>query len=206
MSKRNLSILLAVLIITGYAAYLSYHFFATKLVPAELIAVLRPAPKQLQEFKLIDQNKNSFTLDHLKNTNTLLFFGYTSCPDICPTTLTILNQLYNQLNKTNPSESYNIVFVSVDPKRDSTEKLSDYMNYFNQDFLAVTGTKTEIDQFARQFGAGYVIDGDVSGDNYLVSHTSSIFLINSQQNFIASFSPPHHAEIIASQLQLIEKL
>jgi len=206
MTIRNISIFLAILVITGFTLNLGLNYFTPNQIPTELLAVLRPAPKPLQKFKLTDHNNKTFTLDQLKNTNTLLFFGYTSCPDICPTTLTILNQLYNKLNNNKTTESYKIVFVSVDSNRDTTEKLSEYMNYFNQEFLAVTGTKTEIDQFTRQFGAGYVIEGDVTEGNYLISHTSSIFLINSQQNFIASFSPPHHADIIASQLQLIEAL
>ncbi len=173
-------------------------------IPIELLAVIKQTPRQLNDFILIDQNNNPFTLEQLKNRNTLLFFGYTSCPDICPTTLTTLNDIYKKLVAAKNKLKLNYIFVSVDPERDTIDRLSSYMDYFNPEFLAVTGSKSQIDAFIRQFGASYIINEKESDGNYLVSHTSSIFLIDSRQNIIASFSPPHKADTLLVQLDKME--
>jgi len=178
----------------------------TKNVPTELIAVMRPIVKQIDDFTLKDQNNKSFSKQNLSGRNTLLFFGYTSCPDICPTTLTTLTQLNSLINDNTAPIKYQIIFVSVDSKRDTVDRLDTYMNFFNKDFLGVTGDKASIDSFTKQFAARYEIEGDQSKGDYQISHTSSIFLINTETEIIAAFSPPHHAELMASQLQLIEKL
>ena len=80
------------------------------------------------------------------------------------------------------------------------------MGYFNKDFLGVTGSKEEIDNISGQFNAGYIFEEKTSDDEYLVSHASSIFLVNPQLNIIAAFSPPHHADIITSQLHKISEI
>jgi protein SCO1 len=202
-------------------AYVIYNqSLPKKSIPTELLAVMKPQAKSLKAFSLTDHNNQPFNLNSLKNKNTLIFFGYTSCPDICPTTLTTLNKVYQQLKK---EITLNIIFVSVDPERDTINKLSSYMNYFNNDFLAVTGISKKINQFARQFNASYIIEEKTSynkaelssspartkpislRDNYQISHTSSIFLIDSKLKIIASFSPPHHKDIIVSQLRMILK-
>jgi len=202
MTPRNILLLVFVSLFAVLSSYIGFHFLTQKKqVPTELLAVLKPSPIALQKFSVIDQNNKPFTLENLRNKNSLLFFGYTSCPDICPTTLSILNQVYKQLEK-----KVNVVFVSVDPQRDTTDKLSSYMKYFNKNFLGVTGSKKDIDQITKQFNAGYIIEEKTSDDNYLVSHTSSIFLINPELNIIASFSPPHHAGIIVSQLKMIDEM
>lgn len=171
-------------------------------IPNELIAVLKPNPIQLTDFSLTDHNNEAFDLKRLYNNNTLLFFGYTSCPDICPTTLTTINLVYKNLK----TKDVNVVFVSVDPERDKTENLADYVQYFNKNFIGVTGTKASVDELTQQFKAGYVIEEATSEGSYLVSHTSSIFLVDPQAKIIASFSPPHHADVIASQLETIFNL
>ena len=103
-------------------------------------------------------------------------------------------------------KNLNVVFVSVDPQRDTVDKLFNYAKYFNKDFIGVTGRKDEIDGISKQFNAGYILEEKTSDDEYLVSHASSIFLINPDLNIIAAFSPPHHADIITSQLRMISKI
>jgi protein SCO1 len=202
MMSRNILLLVFLTLSIVLLSYIGFEFLTQKKnIPTELLAVLKTNPIALNEFSLTDQNNRPFTLKELKSKNTLLFFGYTSCPDICPTTLNVLNHVHKQLEK-----EINVVFVSVDPQRDTTDKLLDYMEYFNKDFLGITGSKKDIDQFTKQFNAGYIIEDKTSDDTYLVSHTSSIFLINPELNVIAAFSPPHHASIISSQLEMINEL
>ena len=206
MSSRNALLLTLLSLGIVLFAFSGVNLFAPKKPPIELLAVLKANPTSLQPFSLTDQNNRPFNLDQLRNKNTLLFFGYTSCPDICPTTLTTLNLVYKQLKKEALYSNLNIIFVSVDPQRDTTNKLLNYTRYFNKDFIGVTGEKKDIDNISRQFNAGYIFEEKTSDDEYLVSHASSIFLINPELDIIAAFSPPHHADIITSQLLMISKM
>ncbi len=184
-----------------------FNLWSSRDMPPELQAVLRFQPTVLKPFTLTDQDGKPFAMAQLKGKRTLLFFGYMSCPDICPTTLATLNQVYKKLGTIPGARTdLQVVFVSVDPERDRPEKLAEYIHYFNQRFIGLTGSKEAIDKFARQFSAGYVLEEKQADGNYLVSHTSSIFLVDPQANLIATFSPPHQARTLVSQYLLIKKM
>lgn len=171
-----------------------------KPIPQELIAVLRPYEKPLQPFTLTDKTGQAFSLEKLKEKWSFLFFGYTYCPDVCPTTLTTLKHINNMLIK-RPDIAFDtqVIFVSVDPERDSPKTLGEYTAYFSEEFIPVTGTADDLLSFSRQFSAAYIKETvDPRGD-YLISHTSSIFLVNPKTRIVASFSPPHTPQIITSQ-------
>lgn len=137
----------------------------------------------------------------------MVFFGYTYCPDICPTTLSTLSGVVRKLQN-NPQSLANIqvIFVSVDPQRDTPEVIEGYLKYFNEAFVGITGTQQDIDSLTRQFGAGYIKEPDTTPGQYLVSHTSSIFLVDPQGRLLASFSPPHDPNTIVDQFQQIRAL
>jgi protein SCO1/2 len=181
-----------------------YWMLPDKTVPPELRGVLRPEPKPLQSFELSDQYYQAFNLERLKGKWSFVFFGYTYCPDICPTTLSTLTGVVKQL-QTDPQGLSNIqvVFVSVDPQRDSPDLLESYMKYFNEAFQGITGTQQDIDSLTRQFGAGYMKEPETAPGEYLVSHTSSIFLVDPYGQLLASFSPPHDASTIVEQFRQI---
>lgn len=164
--------------------------------PAELLGVLRPEPKLLAPIRLIDQDGAAFSTENLKGKWSFVFFGYTYCPDVCPMTLSMLKAVDKHLDDSGNSEDTQVLFVSVDPARDTPEKLAEYIAFFNKDFLAATGEKTEIDKFAQQLGAGYIIDPETAPGVYAVSHTSAIFLIDPQARLVATFSQPHNPETI----------
>lgn len=169
-----------------------------KSIPQDLIAVLRPHAIPLQPFTLIDKDKQLFTTQQLKGKWNFVFFGYTYCPDICPTTLSTLKQINNTLKKQNIDTSdMQVIFVSIDPDRDKPEMLAKYVAYFNKDFIAVTGSADDLLQFSRQFAAAYIKEKSNTSGDYLISHTSSIFLVDPNIRIIASFSPPHNAETIS---------
>jgi protein SCO1/2 len=169
-----------------------------KTIPKELIAVLRPEAIPLKPFTLTDHTGELYTEQRLKGKWSLFFFGYTYCPDICPTTLNSLKLVANDLKK-NPEISKNtqIIFVSVDPARDTPGVLAKYMEYFGPDFTGLTGFQNSIDELTKQFGAAYIKEKETAPGSYLVSHTSSVFLVGPQGRIVASFSPPHHPEVIA---------
>jgi len=113
----------------------------------------------------------------------LMFFGYTSCPDICPTTLLTLAAVLNKLSD-DESDEVQVLFVSVDPGRDSSEKLSDYTEYYHQDILGLSGSKQEIDTVVKQYASAYrKIESD-SAVGYLVEHSSAIYLIDKDGQLI----------------------
>jgi len=169
-------------------------------IPKDLIAVLRPHPIPLQPFTLIDKNSQAFTNNNLNGKWSFLFFGYTHCPDICPTTLNTLKQVHNALKK-HPEAISNlqVIFVSVDPERDKPEELGEYTAFFNKEFISVTGSANNLLSFSRQFAAAYIKEPTKTPGDYLVSHTSSIFLIDPKMRIVASFAPPHYSETITSQ-------
>jgi len=180
--------------------------------PAELEGVLRPDFRLLLPFKLTDQNNKVFDEKRLLNKWTFVFFGYTSCPDVCPATLYVLKEVHDLLidesgGSTNnePADDTQMVFVSVDPARDTPEKLAKYISYFSKDFIAVTADKTEIDDLAKQFGAGYILEEKDAEGDYNVAHTSAIFLVDPYGRLVASFSQPHQAKTITSQYEKIRK-
>ena len=178
-----------------------------KTIPRELIAVLRPEAIPLKPFTMTDQQGKLYTEQNLKGKWSFFFFGYTYCPDICPTTLSSLKLMTSQL-KDDPDilTDTQIIFVSVDPERDTPGVLSSYMNYFWPLFTGITGFPNNVSDLARQFSAAYIKEKETSPGNYLVSHTSSVFLVGPQGRIVASFSPPHHPEVIADLYRQIREL
>ena len=166
--------------------------------PPELQGVIRPEFRLLMPFELTDHEGNPFTESKLQNKWTFVFFGYTSCPDICPTTLYVLNSVQSLQEDKADGDAIDmqVVFISVDPKRDSTEKLAKYMRYFNKKFTGATASKTKIDRLTRQFNAGYIVEPETSPGQYLVAHTSAIFLVDPLGRLVANFSQPHYPNTI----------
>jgi len=169
--------------------------------------VLRPHTTLLKTFTLTDHNEQAFTKNNLKNKWSFVFFGYTHCPDICPTTLFTLKQINKSLKK-HPQATSNIqvIFVSIDPKRDNPKNLKKYVTYFNKDFIAVTGSADNINSFAKQFSAAYIKEETNTSGEYLMSHASSIFLVDPKMRLVASFSPPHDSATIKSQYLKIHNM
>ena len=173
--------------------------------PAELQGVLRPHYRLLAPFTLIDHHQQAFDQTSLQGKWSLIFFGYLSCPDVCPMTLHELNAFWRLLKDeigTDPTD-LQIVFVSVDPARDSPQALGDYVRHFNPRFIAATAANAQIDNLARQFGAGYVIEAETAAGKYLVAHTSAIFMVDPLGRSVATFSQPHYASTLLSQYRKI---
>ena len=168
--------------------------------PQDLMGVLRVEPKQLNSFKLIKQNGQLINKNLFEDKWSFVFVGYTSCPDICPITLHVLNKVTDILGKEQAEilPDTQVVFVSVDPGRDTVDGLSDYVTFFNKDFVGLTGDKKNIDNFTQQFGAGYMRGQEISPGEYLVAHTSAIFLVAPGAKLVASFSQPHNPEAIVA--------
>lgn len=173
--------------------------------PPELVGVLRPAPKMLKPVELIDQNGAVANTQLFKDKWSFVFFGYTSCPDICPTTLHVLNAVTNMLGKEKAEllPDTQVIFISVDPMRDTVTDLADYVRFFNRDFVGLTGDQKNIDNITQQFGAGYIREEESAPGQYTVAHTSAVFLVTPDLGLVAAFSQPHNPKTIVAQYEKI---
>jgi protein SCO1 len=167
-------------------------------------ATLLPSAKPVTGFNLINQKGEAFTPDSLKGHWTFAFFGYTHCPDVCPTSLAMLAQVMDRLNRSGHLDTLpRGLFVSVDPARDTPATLAAYVPYFDPDFTGVTGDPEQIGKLARELGILYVKTPGDSDNDYLIDHSAAIILFDPQGRFHALFNVPHDPDKIAGDFLLI---
>ncbi|MEO5340409.1 MAG: SCO family protein [Magnetococcus sp. MYC-9] len=182
-------------------------------LPVDLFRSAYPLPKPLQPFTLVDQDGQPFTLDHLRGRWTILFFGYTHCPDLCPTAMAVLGQLFGRLKDEAPQDLVNsqVAFVTVDPTRDTPAVVKPYVAYFNPGFKGLTGSVVQIDAFARQIGAYYFAspapppDASPSSSANQIGHTSSFFLIDPLGHLLAVFTEHNNADRVLEEYSKIRQ-
>ncbi|TLM75690.1 SCO family protein [Microbulbifer harenosus] len=151
-------------------------------------AIKLERPRILDEFELLADTGEQFTTKQLAGRWTLVFFGFTHCPDVCPATLSTLNSFYLTLDEDTRKDT-DILLVSVDPQRDRPQQLHDYVRYFNPEFAGVTGEFLNLKRFANQLNVPFnkvpLEDG-----NYTVDHGSQVVLINPRGHYHAFFKAP----------------
>ena len=178
---------------------------ALPIVQDTVITVL-PKAKPLETFSLKTGAGKPFNLERLKGKYSLIFFGYTSCPDVCPTTMYELKKLYGLIKQDKLQMDYQVIFVSVDPRRDTPERLQKYVVAFDKDFIGATGEPGEIHRLARQLGASYDVEEGSEGKGYSVSHTDLVFVVDPEARFAAILTPPHQASRIETRLSLLRQV
>lgn len=176
-------------------------------IPSDIDALVLPQARKIDNFTLTDQNGQPFTLDSLKGKWSFIFFGYTHCPDVCPTTLAILNNV-DQLLKQKPQGDKDVqfVFISVDPGRDSPKHIGEYVAYFNKSFLGATGKPEVLTKLAREMSAMYFINKKPGQKDYTVDHSAAIVLTQPDGKMRALFSPPHIPSKIVKAFESIREL
>ncbi len=199
------SVVLPVLIVAAIAGAATAWFVlrATAAPPALEQATRLDAARPLPDFELADQAGRPFGRDRLRGHWTLMFFGFTNCPDVCPTTLATLADVRRQLADLPASDRPAVVLVSVDPARDTPEALGRYVAHFDPEFLGVTGPAAALEILARDLGAAFSIGPPSADGNYSVDHTAAIFLIDPAAAFAAVFGSPHIADVIAHDYRSI---
>ena len=150
---------------------------------------LYPQARALPNFQLIDHNNQPFTSAKLIGHWSLVFVGYTYCPDICPTTLADLKNVYPELQKIPTDSPIQVILLSVDPKRDTSERLNDYINFFHSDFIAVSGEHSQLFPLVRAMGMMYSMSESTDNPNYLVDHSSSVVVVSPKAQVIGRFKP-----------------
>jgi protein SCO1/2 len=174
--------------------------------PLEIAGVYLNEPQAITaDFTLTDSASQPFTKDSFKGKWSFLYFGYTYCPDACPLTLTQLNALEKQLAAQGLNQDTAYLLISVDPGRDTPERLGEYTRYFNPKFQGATGAPEELAKIAQQFGVYYSVPEDTQDPDYLVDHSSMVFLVNPDAQLQALFSAPHEPAKLAADFTAIRQ-
>ena len=174
----------------------------TPAVADTAVAAVYATPRPLPPFTLTGHDGSRFDAARLRGHYTLLFFGYTNCPDVCPTTLLELAQVRRALADLPAALQPAVVMVSIDPKRDTNAVLARYVAHFDADFLGVTGAPEALLAFATPLGAVFQIGPEVDG-RYPVDHTAALFLVDPAVALAAVFPAPHVAKTIAADYRRI---
>ncbi len=149
-------------------------------------------------FKLTDQNGRTVTEADLKGEPFLVFFGFTHCPDVCPTALFEMSEVFRRLGP--DAEKANALFISVDPARDTPEKLKDYLQSFHPGITALTGSQAEIDAVTKAYKA-YAKRVPLEGGGYTMDHSAIVYLMDRNGRFVAPFNLKRPADEAATDLR-----
>ena len=203
MSGR-VSLLLAAMV--GLLGAAGIALMLARLEPAgPEVATVLPAPLPLPDFALTGHDGEAFTRGELAGQVSLVFFGFTQCPDICPVTLQQLSVVRRRLEDAGAEVVPEIVFVSVDPARDDTETLAEYVNAFGDGVYGVRGDLDSLNVLTEPLGVFHA--RPQTDDGYDVEHTSAVLVINEQAEFAALFRAPHAVEsIVADWPGLLRRL
>ena len=169
--------------------------------------ILQPA-QEGYDFRLIDQNGKAFQLSQLRGKVVLFSFGYTHCPDVCPTTLTDFGKIYRALSE-NDRKRVQVLFISVDSRRDQPETLKNYIPYFDTSFLGLTGDANQINEATKAYGASYefVHHPGEDPDVYFVNHSAYAYLIDPDGKWkvIYDFDQLRETEKVAADIRRVLK-
>jgi protein SCO1/2 len=158
-------------------------------------------PRALPPIQLIDQNGRVFDDDSLRRGWTLVFFGFTRCPDVCPTTLATLARARSALADLPPEAQPRVLLISVDPEYDTAERLAAYVRSFDPDFLGATGDPAAIAAVAAGFGVPHARVA-AGTDGYTIDHGSGVFVV-APEGIVAYSGAPHDAEVLARDFRRI---
>ena len=174
----------------------------TALIDAGVI--LLPQSRSLPDLKMTNQDGQPIVVNELKDKWTVLFFGYTFCPDICPTTLAQLRQIKSELPK-DVLANLRVVLISVDPNRDTPAQLKQYLGYFDKEFIGLTASVADIQKLANSVSIPF-IPADTSKPNYTVDHSGNLALLGpdgTQRGFIRA--PLNNQKLVAQLPGLLQR-
>ena len=151
-------------------------------------------------FTLIGTDGKPFPSSKLNGKPSAIFFGFTHCPDVCPTTLARLTKLRKQLGK--GPDAFSIVLISVDPERDTPADLREYVALFDTPVIGLTGTEGQVEQFKKQFGV-FSRKVEQPGSGYNVEHTAAVMLMDENGEFVATLAPEEGDQVALEKLKRV---
>ena len=137
-------------------------------------------------FKLIDHKGEQY-LSESSRKKKVIYFGYTFCPDVCPIDILVISRFVDQ--KPELIKDFDFIFITVDPERDDPSQMKNFMSNFNDKLIGLTGETKDIDNVLSKYRIYVKRNKKIGGDNYLVDHSSLIFLINEKDEYVSHFSP-----------------
>jgi protein SCO1/2 len=196
MTERSTRLLLIVAAFAaGLASVLAVVLFVVSRGPAPLVAT---ASAVGGPFNLIDHNGKPLTDENMKGHPFLVFFGFTHCPDVCPTTLFDVSEVLKQLGP--DAGGARALFVTVDPERDTPAIMKDYLSNFDPNLVGVTGSRDAIDKTLKAYRV-YSKKVPTEGSDYTMDHTALVYLMDKQGRFVAPFSLKRRPEEAAADLR-----
>ena len=201
--RRRVAIVALMLGVTAVAVLAARQFAPPRsALPFTERATVLPQPKPLPRLSLVDERGEPFDGSAFRSHWTYVFFGFTSCPDICPTTLAVLTQVRRELQGPPTNRQPRVLLVSVDPVRDDPAQLASYVSFFDPGFHAATGSDAALAQTAGAFGAAYA-RVEQPGGGYTMDHTASLFLVGPAGELVATSGPPHDPAALARDYRRI---
>lgn len=199
-SRPNLTVLiLLAAVVAAFGLWLGVRYASAPAQPKLASALLYPEPRTIPEFELHQANGKPLTPADWRGRWNFVYFGYTTCPDVCPTTLTDLKSVWAELGKRGVQDNVRVNFISIDPDRDTPELLAKYVGFFSPDFVAATGTDAELTRLTRALGIVYSRtkkdDGSIE-----VDHSGSIVIVDPQGRLVGLFRPPFAAKDLADDM------
>jgi len=195
--RKALPLALAALAALAGGVWTASHWYAPR--PPELQSgILLPSPRPIAPFALLDQDGQPFGPEQLKGRWTLLFAGFTHCPDVCPTTLGLMKALAQRLQ---PAPA--MLFLSVDPERDTPQRLREYVGYFGPGIRGVTGPREQLEALCASLGIAFVKVPGATEADYTMDHSAALVLITPEGRVAGYFTPPHKADTLAADLARI---
>ena len=200
----NSRVILAIALIAIVAGFSVSIYLASEPVKLEKGLWFGDQARALPEFELVDHNNEPLTRERLKGNWNLMFFGYTHCPDICPTTLLDMNRMVQAIDDPDVLEALTVYFVSVDSGRDTPDVLAEYVKYFNPGFIGATAPDEKLRPLTRMLGIAHEIHKTSEDDlTYGVDHSGAVVLINPEAEYAGLFSAPHDPSSMARDMTRI---
>lgn len=163
-------------------------------------------PREIKPFSLTGTDNQAFTNESLKGQWTMIFFGFTNCGSLCPTTMAKLSKMYWILEKKQIKPLPRVVMISIDPERDHLKKLEHYVKAFEPSFYGARGDGEVVKQMTQEMGIAYTkvaLPNSLNKENYDIQHSGAVMLFNPQGQLSAFFTTPHKATLLAKDYQLL---
>lgn len=187
----------------------SHHNLQANPLPRELslkAGTALPTPREVAPFQLQSApGGQAFTNAQLKGHWSMLFFGFTNCAMLCPTTLSTLNQFYGNLQSSKVTQLPEVLFISIDPERDSLKRITQFVSSFNKNFRGATGSEKQLDTMTNDLNILYNKAIPNKSGDYQIDHSGTVLLIDPNGHLAAVFSPPLDPENLSKDYQVILK-
>lgn len=210
--KSNKHILITVILLLAIAGltagiYVGHHWLSKpKINVSEFHGTYLEHPRTVNPFNLTGTDDKPFNNNNLSGRWTILFFGFTNCGYLCPTTMAEVGKMYRILENKNIKNLPQVVMVSIDPERDNLDKLKKYVRSFHPEFQGARGDEDVIKSLTKEMGVAYakVYEKDnKQSENYDIQHSGALMLFNPQGELNAFFTSPHHADSLAKDYLLL---